>query len=1317
MGVVVSTVDLSGLGPYAAEGTFDVEIDAVLPLGVTSVSAQGEVLSTEIASTLTDDPSLAGSADPTVTDLTMAPTLAVSLAQTHVDTDADSFGSAGETISYAMTVTNIGNGPATNVTAIDLLPTLVQLMPASLASDRGTASLDGDSIVLDVPVLLAGESATATFDVTLVDPLPLDASVLVNQAGASADLLDVVFSDDPATGESLDPTRLWLAEPGRSSFCADDSFDALGGWTLSGLGDADEGAVEIVDAATDGRLRLEGDGSELFHGEDHAAFLHRSVDGDFRAEIDIESIALDGGGVYRKACLLARDGVGSSAIEVMACYLPAHPSGPTLQFDARLEDGALGQVLASSVTGVSLPVRLALTRRGDDVTVSYSLDGGVIWHEPAGGVGGTADLATGGSAPASLLVGPAVSAYDTAPLFAADFDDWRLCHPSSDPGMVAGTPPECNPSSSLDVVYLVDLSQSMGADFPGSSPLESKIAAASRELDRIHARVAQRGDGSRAAVLTYRGVSDDAAANLAGVVTKVQPLTGNMLAVASALAAIDDTSVTGLTTTPSGLALEETLAELLATANPAHQTVLVWVTDGLPNIDRSGRGHAGYEMAEVQQISLLGADGDYRPWSEVAWLGTYNGAHGTFDGEPLGNAMFALDRLATAFPDLMVYGVGIRGDGAGLGSFHEQLVQYAGWVSGGLGFAPADATELDTATDTLLTDLECGLIGPVAEGVVWNDLNSDGVHDAEEPVFGGVTITLTDDQGDELAVTSTDSAGRFRVQDLPAATITFTLDTSTLPGGIDTMTFDRDGLLTPATATLAMGYFDVRLDIDFGVASSPLTAPAEPQTASCESDDYAGASLDPAWTFSAIGGASIGDAQLVSGQLELSSDGTALWGDDRFHLLHQPAPAGDFRVEVEITGVPIDPGTQGFRKGGLHVRSGLGEQSARLMINYLPYLDSPAGPALQFGYRSSDGGSAESLSNIVSGITLPVRLAIEKRGQTYSAWYSEDGGASWQQQTSGHVGGSVDLDLGASPVVGVGLASYDDGAPMTYTYDDFALCEPATPAPLPPIPTSCDTNAPLDVVALLDLSGSMAQPYGGASSRLEAAQSAVQQLADHLTARADGSRLALVAFDGSNDPVANRQSAARLLWGLDTDAQRVATIVAGLDAQTLVADAGSAASLGLNHAADLLQRAGETGHRPVILWLSDEPPTVDLAGLGPYAAEGAPVDFDLYESDGVTFLRWPQVAWLGAFNSSWGTFAGEPVAHAMAEVERWQTLVPELRIFGLSLDGDGQTTPLVRHDLLDWAAERTASQSRSAADTSALLAATDELFAAMTCQP
>ena len=81
------------------------------------------------------------------------------------------------------------------------------------------------------------------------------------------------------------------------------------------------------------------------------------------------------------------------------------------------------------------------------------------------------------------------------------------------------------------------------------------------------------------------------------------------------------------------------------------------------------------------------------------------------------------------------------------------------------------------------------------------------------------------------------------------------------------------------------------------------------------------------------------------------------------------------------------------------------------------------------------------------------------------------------------------------------------------------------------------------------------------------------------------------------------------------------------------------------------------------------------------------------------------------------TLAGEPVAHAMAEVERWQTLVPELRIFGLSLDGDGQTTPLVRHDLLDWAAERTASQSRSAADTGALLAATDELFAAMTCQP
>ena len=761
------------------------------------------------------------------------------------------------------------------------------------------------------------------------------------------------------------------------------------------------------------------------------------------------------------------------------------------------------------------------------------------------------------------------------------------------------------------------------------------------------------------------------------------------------------------------MALEEVIEILAQDRDPVRTTVVVLVTDGVPNIDRDGRGHHEYRLPEIQAISLLDDGGAFLPWTDIAWLGRFNGAYGTFDGEPLANAVFALDRLVAEQDDLMVYGVGIQGDGVDLGSFNLDLVDYAAWVSGGMSFAPSTHDAVRAAMDVLIQDLECGAAATGGVGDrVWNDLDADGVMDASEPGLSGVTVQVLDDQGTLLDTTVTDWDGAYAFTDLPVGSVTVRVDAASLPIGLSTATYDVDGGV-PGESTVSVTAYTVRTDVDFGYAAEALDPPPTPETTVCSGDGFDDPALDPVWTLTAIGGADNGDAVIVGDRLELTSNGSALWADDRFHFLHQQAPSGDFRVEVELADVPLDPGGNGFRKGGLHVRSGLDVRSSRIMVNYLPHLPDVDGPALQFGYRLNDGGTSASLNQVVD-VTLPVRLAIERRGTTYSAWYSYDDGLTWQQETRAFVNGVVDLDLGASPVVGVGVASYDSLAPMTFAFDDFAVCEPdlTALAAIPPAGT-CDPAEALDVALMLDVSGSMASAYGGAVDRLDAALTAVDRWKDLLAARGDGSRAALVVYDGGTDPAANRSGAARILAGLG-DPEALTSAMDALSVTQLDADASSAGALALQRAGSLLQSASAAGRRPVVVWLSDEPPTVDGQGLGPYGLEGTPLDFVLDDGQG-GWLPLGRVAWSGPFFGEWGTFAGEPVADAMAEVVRWKTLLPGLRIVGLGLDGDGVATPVVGHDLHDFAAAFTSSSASSAADLSSLLGAVDAAYAGLVC--
>ncbi|MBI2566042.1 MAG: DUF11 domain-containing protein [Candidatus Schekmanbacteria bacterium] len=194
--------------------TFEVTIDNPLPDGVTWVANQGFVATTELPTASTDDPDASGSTDPTVTPVTVAPTLlvdkAVSLAD---DVDGDGIASPGDILHYTVTIRNSGNGPATNVVFTDEPDPNTVLTNGSVTTSSGSVTSGnaaGDTAVaVEIPAI-AGGSATVTvdFDVEIASALPAGVTQIRNQGFVDCDELPPACSDDPLLAGACDPTQV-----------------------------------------------------------------------------------------------------------------------------------------------------------------------------------------------------------------------------------------------------------------------------------------------------------------------------------------------------------------------------------------------------------------------------------------------------------------------------------------------------------------------------------------------------------------------------------------------------------------------------------------------------------------------------------------------------------------------------------------------------------------------------------------------------------------------------------------------------------------------------------------------------------------------------------------------------------------------------------------------------------------------------------------------------------------------------------------------------------------------------------------------------
>ncbi len=1305
------------LPQLAPQESFDllltVEIAPTLPGGLVELSNQALLSSLELPVQLSHDPDRPGTEQPTRTPLVASPVLVLHKTVS-VDGGADS-AEAGSLLTYRLEAFNQGSQAATGLRLADVLPSHTVLLPESIALSAG--GLDSqEPLVASLGELAAGGSWQLTFQARVVDPLPPTADRIVNQGSLSSFELPTVLSDDPATADGPDATVLLLGgDPGQTTACDVETFSDpdLSDWQVAYLGDASAGGAAVVDD----RLQLSGNGSSLYHGPDSGFFLYRPLgtDENLRLEVDVTGFPVDTGGAARKVALMLRAHLGAEAPRVMVTYVPHFPDPPTsaVQFDVRAFVGDSPRELANSVFDVPLPARLAIEKRGDRYAVLYSVDGGASWQSPGGaGFDGSIEIDLGDQPLAGLVA----TSYDDAALITAELDHFAVCRPADGGATVPPPLTPCDATQPVDMVLLLDLSGSMISPYGHGTGTTTRLQAAQGAITSLLDGLAQAADGSRAALLTFAGFRTPAE-NLAAGVQVQSGFSDDLGAVAELAASFVAADIDPGTTTPTPLALAASLELLLQAGDPDHQPAVVLITDGIPNIDLQGRGPDAYELEELQAISLDDTQGRYHRWPAVAWMGHFNPTLGTFDGEPLANSMFQIERLKLTLPKVLIYGVGLQGDGVGLGAFNQDLLDYAAYFSGARSFAAGDTTGLADAIAVLATDLDCGGIGSAAIGDrVWHDLDGNGAQDLDEPGLNGVSLDLFDSFGFGVTRVTTEGDGEYLIDTLPAGEYSLRVRPESLPPLVDLPTWDLDGLGSIDTAELSLGEGETRLDADFGYEERPTS----PATTLCADDTFD--DLSPqAWQLAELGDAQDAAVAVEDGALWLSGDGSSLYhGDDSGAFLYQPV-TGDLRLEVDVTGFPVDQGGA-VRKACLMMRADLEPRAARVMACFIPHLPgpNPGDPetaALQFDVRHADG-SAEELAGLVQQVALPVRLAIERRGDVFTVFYSRDGGVHWLRPVA-QLGGQAQVAMGPGPLAGLAVASYDPTQATTAAFDHWSQCRPNGEPPFEPPPSiACTPQAPLDVVYLLDLSSSMTSPMddgtGGQTSRLEAARQGLLQLHGGL-AQTPGLRSALLAFRGHDTAAANLSDNTQVLSPLGAGDAALEAQLLALDVTAIAPDTETPTALALRSTLQMLLSQSQ-GVRPAVVLLSDGVPNIDGRGLGPY---------DLRAVGGVSlrdpagdFLSWSQVAWRGDFEPQLGTFAGEPLAHAMAALEELRLSLPELRIYALSLLGgdDGTDLTTSHRDLADYAAFVSQGLAFPVDDLTALQLAIDDIGQALSCE-
>lgn len=109
-------------------------------------------------------------------------------------------------------------------------------------------------------------------------------------------------------------------------------------------------------------------------------------------------------------------------------------------------------------------------------------------------------------------------------------------------------------------------------------------------------------------------------------------------------------------------------------------------------------------------------------------------------------------------------------------------------------------------------------------GVVWDDIDGDGVQDPGEPGMPSATVRLLDGASSLVGTTTTSGTGQYEFDELITGSFTVIVDRSTLPGGF-VPTYDPDGIGTPDLFGVDLTCDVVSANGDFGFRNPATDAP------------------------------------------------------------------------------------------------------------------------------------------------------------------------------------------------------------------------------------------------------------------------------------------------------------------------------------------------------------------------------------------------------------------------------------------------------------------------------------------------------------
>ena len=236
-------------------------------------------------------------------------------------------------------------------------------------------------------------------------------------------------------------------------------------------------------------------------------------------------------------------------------------------------------------------------------------------------------------------------------------------------------------------------------------------------------------------------------------------------------------------------------------------------------LDANGNGvqDAGEEGVSGVQLRLFDADTDVQLASMAtqqvpvngqslqATVGVQEGWY-TFADLPFGSYYIEIDAV-----EGFVFTWDGNGDDTDADSNVDRVSRRTGVIDLAVGETPAT--------------VDFGIASPSKiEGALWDDTNSNGERDDAE-VFPGITVTLFDAAGEEVAVTTTDESGYYAFCDIPEGEYFLGIDLTGLPADHSAVE-DQDNPLDEngRSQIFSIGEDEV-IEIDFGFGQPSIEGP------------------------------------------------------------------------------------------------------------------------------------------------------------------------------------------------------------------------------------------------------------------------------------------------------------------------------------------------------------------------------------------------------------------------------------------------------------------------------------------------------------